>query len=1149
MLADHTTADEADRQIIRTRTASTLFVEAGAGSGKTHELVRRVVALVAGGASLRAIAAITFTNAAAAELRDRVRLELGLAARGAESYETLSPDERSHCADALGEIDSAAIQTLHSFAQRILSLYPVEAGLPPEIAVREAVAASIAFEERWQPFLEDLLRDGGGNPEVATALLRAFTLGLTERHLRAIALSFHEDWDRVLPVTFEHAPMPPVDLGEIVSLLLEANEPGASIKPGRETDDAYIALERLRPGFASLIETHEALETAHDTSDRLAAEEHALRLLMYGGKLNIPGNRGQKGNWEGTSLASLRSLTKHAEDHRDALLKTMRPAALGPLLSSIQGFVRDYRDERITAGVLEFHDLLVLTRDLLVRDAGVRRGLANRYATLLIDEFQDTDPIQVEIATLIAASLAADAYAPWRQLAVEPGRLFFVGDPKQSIYRFRRADIDLYTAAAAHFGQPPVGTSVHLTQNFRSVPSVIDWVNHTFATLFALPRKQPGGGPVAQVPFEPLVAFRPAEGPHPSVHLLGGGLPKEESNTEGMRVEEAKAIAAAIAGIRAEPGRWQVGEGESRRPAHFADIAVLLPTRTAQPQLEEALNEAAIPYRVESSSLIFETQEVRDLLTILAAIEDPSDQVAVVAALRTPGFGCSDRDLFDFHRAGGRWDYRAAPPEAYPEPGVVADSMRSLAGLHARRWWLDPAAMIDLVVRERRLFQVAFARRRPRESWQRLRLIHEQARAFSAAGGRGLRQFIQFVERQAAERARMTESVVPEDDDDAVRVLTVHASKGLEFPIVILAGLNAKPTSESPVLLWDTEGGAQVRVGSSGSYFETPGYPALKDREDSMERLEGDRLLYVAATRSRDHLIVSVYHTLDKNMTLHDVLHADNKCCPAECILAVSELAPDLWRRLEPMAVPTSRAPAVPAPLEDTAADRDAWVESRRALIAANARMPLLAATAIAKAAAGSFQAIPEEKPEQAEDDAPWKRGRAGTSVGRAVHAVLQTVDLATGEGLEAAARAQAVAEGVEGRERDIIRYARAALESGAVRAAVASGRYWREVYVSANVAGATIEGFIDLLYETPAGLVVVDYKTDTVVDEAAIEAAMARYRLQGATYALALQESLGRPLAGCTFVFVQPRQERDIADLQSAMQAVRQLIPAALAS
>jgi ATP-dependent helicase/nuclease subunit A len=1163
--------DDRARRAIRSDLHDTLFVEAGAGTGKTRELVARIVALVAEGVALPRIAAITFTNAAAAELRERVRLELERTAREDVAREPpFSAEQRENCRLALGTIDAASIQTLHSFAQRILSLYPIEAGLPPQLDLRDDIAASIAFEDRWQPFLDELLKDGYGDPGVAAALVRAMTLGLTIEHLHRLAKRFHEEWDRVLPAQFAQPPMPAVTAEQVVAGLQDACDRQRDLKPGKQDDKAYLALLRLGPLLEELRDAQEALTSAQTADDRLVAEEQIIRLLAFNGKLAV-GRIGQQGNWEGGALAVIRDASLAASDARSELLSELRAACLGPLLGVLQAFVRDYRDERIAQGTLEFHDLLVLTRDLLAGRLDVRRALASRYQALLIDEFQDTDPIQVEIAVLIASTDPKAGQKPWDTAPVPPGRLFFVGDPKQSIYRFRRADIEVYTAAAARFGDGGCGRTAPLVTNFRSVPSVITWVNHVFAELFRLERTLSGAGSAGQVVFQPLDPSRESDPASPvSVHLLGEPLASGVSAARAqwtpagrtltrtlardLRETEAAGIAAMVARIKdegARAGLWRVWLDDAKEwnAPRLADVAILLPTRTALPALEEALSTAGIPCRVESRSLLFDTPEVRDLLTILAAIDDPTDQVAVVAALRAPGFGCSDRDLFRFRSAGHSWDYSRAAPEGLPAEDLVMQSMAALKALHACRWWLDPAEMVDSVIRERRLFQVAFAARRPRDSWQRLRFLHEQARAFTGAGGRGLRQFIRFMDLQAKEDALLTDTVVAERDDDAVRIMTVHASKGLEFPIVILAGLNVGPNREGPALLWGTAGEPQVRAGNAEGPFATAGFDDARSHDQAMDRLEKDRLLYVAATRARDHLVVSVYHSVAEDAKPHAERHNESKCTAAECLYAISSGEPSLWlpAMVEGAVAPRAEATAPSPARPDSAADREAWQDARTKLIAGNARMAVVAATAIAKSAAAA--AGPVEKDEPLEDEAPWKKGRAGTSVGRAVHAVLQTVDLATGDGLAAAARAQTIAESVEDRLEDVVRFARAALDSDAVREAVASGRSWREVYVSAPVDGVVVEGFVDLLYETPEGLVVVDYKTDTVGSAEAVDRAMERYRLQGAAYVLALQESLGRPVARCVFVFVQPRHERTIPDLAAALDEVRRIIPTALSA
>jgi ATP-dependent helicase/nuclease subunit A len=224
-----------------------------------------------------------------------------------------------------------------------------------------------------------------------------------------------------------------------------------------------------------------------------------------------------------------------------------------------------------------------------------------------------------------------------------------------------------------------------------------------------------------------------------------------------------------------------------------------------------------------------------------------------------------------------------------------------------------------------------------------------------------------------------------------------------------------------------------------------------------------------------------------------------------------------------------------------------AWLSARKGRIEKGARVRAYAATELAKIASQTEDDPNLQKDPPVEEIPPWRRGRAGTALGRAVHAVLQSIDLASGDALEGAAQAQAAAEGIPSRADEVARMVSAALQSHSVRAAVSSGRFWRELYVGAPVDGDVVEGFIDLLYETPTGLVVVDYKTDNVPTGPGLEEAVQRYQLQGAAYALALEQSLRRPVARCVFVFARPSGavERDIDDLRSAIDDVRSLLKA----
>jgi ATP-dependent exoDNAse (exonuclease V) beta subunit len=466
-----------------------------------------------------------------------------------------------------------------------------------------------------------------------------------------------------------------------------------------------------------------------------------------------------------------------------------------------------------------------------------------------------------------------------------------------------------------------------------------------------------------------------------------------------------------------------------------------------------------------------------------------------------------------------------------PSDHAVVESLAALRRLHEARWWRSVSQTVEAVVRERKMLELAVTHRRPRDHWRRIRFFLDQARAYDAASGRGLRGFIEWVQQLADERARAVEIVVPEPDDDALRVLTVHGAKGLEFPIVILAGLNVVPPNRTTPVLWNPDGSFEVRVGRAAQRFQTAGWEERSDREDALDAAERLRLLYVASTRARDHLLVSLHHKADTKC--HAALlveHGDG--APAE----VLELDGDA-----PAPEPTGVSPRGGGEQLDSPAARDGWIAARAALLARAGRPASVAATTLAH----DDSAL--EKDEPGEDRPAWRRGRAGTSIGRAVHAVLQSVDLATGDGLDATARAQALAEGIPQREAEIRALVRSVLRSSTVRGAVTGGRYWREVPVAAIVDGVTVEGFVDLLVETLEGLVVVDYKTDQVPTDDELDTAMNRYRAQGAAYALALERALGTRVARCVFVFARRRHavEREVDDLPAAVAEVEQRVRA----
>ncbi|MGH9187491.1 MAG: UvrD-helicase domain-containing protein [Acidimicrobiales bacterium] len=1077
--------DETARASVHLDLDRSLFVEAGAGTGKTTVLVNRVVELIATGrvADPGRLVAITFTEAAAAELRDRIRRDLERALDDTAQ----SPERRQRLASAVARVDDAVITTIHGFAQRILADHPLEAGLPPSFEIDADVRATIAFRQRWVRFLDDVFADPTAEHDLTTAV----TLGLAPRHLQAIAEQFHARWDRLVAWEGEPPAPPEIRLDRIREPLRQA----CAHLAGHEHHIEDGLVRQLAEAGAVLV-----------TLDGHGGDLTGLEALDG---VRIPCDRryGTDAVW-GAEKDEVLAALDAALTARADLLDGSRRAVLGSLLVRLRSFTLDGADERRRVGRLEFHDLLVLARNLLTRHAAVRREVSAGIDVILIDEFQDTDPIQLEIAMLLIDDV--------------DGKLLVVGDPKQSIYRFRGADIALWDRTRALFPE----RTVYLTRNHRSVPQIIEWVNAVFDRLIGEGREG------AQPTYRPLAAGRVALSKEPAVVVMGepAELPVAE-----VRELEAADVARMITTMKRE--RWRVRDtdtdadagtgtgideaGGATRPLRYDDVALLVPTRTPLGQIERALDDAGIPYRVESRSLVWGTDDVRDLLAVLSAIDDPADQVAIVAAVRSPAFACSDDALAEYRLAGGRWNYRDDPPEALSPDHPVVAGLAALRRLHGERLWLPINQLIELVIRERRLVELTMAQRRPRDHWRRLRFVLDQARAFVEAGGQSLADFVAWARSQTDERAQVVETVVPEPDDDAVRILTVHGAKGLEFPVVVLAGLNAVGDNTWPAVLW-ADGGPEVSVGSRDAKFETAVYRERSGEARDADELEARRLLYVAATRAQDHLVVSLHHKPGRGARLSH----------AQRLYEASGDLEGLWRPAQfpgQLALAVDDGGWIPAPPLGSVADRAAFIEAREALLASTAACGPLTATGIAAAEHPDEEAVPAPAGGEGEPAPAGPRRKGGTVVGRAVHWVLQTADFTTDlttPDVASLAEQAATAEGIPEAAATVAALAASAWASTTVAAARRSGRYWRELYVAAPVgpSGRLVEGYVDLLYDDgDRGLVVVDYKTDQARSDAELDAAVERYRLQGATYATVVEAVTGRPVDRCVFVFCRP--------------------------
>jgi ATP-dependent helicase/nuclease subunit A len=702
--------DQAARTLVAEALDTTLFVEAGAGSGKTTALVARVVNLVRSGVPIGSIAAITFTEKAAAELRHRTRDSLQHHRLGAATA-----PEQTLLDAALIDLDHAPIGTLHAFARRLLGEFPLESQLPPRFDVLDEVQSATAFHDRFTDLLEALLDDPQSVRLVELCEYDRFSV---ERGVRQMADDFQSNWDLVEERVGAHPPpRAEPDLDDIVARCAVIAE--VDVPPG-DTQEKTVAVIRS----ASTM-----IAAAPGLTDVL----HALEQLA-----GLKGSGGNKQNWKrhgapGEALPKFReSLLALAAAARIALngFNEERRFTLGALL---RAFTLGSVAERQNAGQLEFHDLLVFARRLVAGHPRVRAELHRRYTRLLLDEFQDTDPIQLELAVRITADPTIAA-SDWRRIQPLPGRLCVVGDPKQSIYRFRRADIGQFLRARDQIG----ASTATLSANFRSTPAVIDWVNHTMAELIR-------ADPDVQPAYQPLDACRPGAGTHGSVTVLGSEAHPDSPTADELRRREAVDVAGAA--VQALVEGWPVQEasghglGAVLRPCRPGDIAILVPSRTSLPALQDALAARGLSFRAENSSLVYAAPEVRALMLALRAADDPTDELAVVSTLRSQLYGCSDRHLYDWRVVHGQtFGWRAdVSDDLVGHPVEVG--LRSLGRLSTSIPTSTPAELLSTLVDERAVYELALAEpQHSRDVWRRIRFVVDQARAWSEAGGHGVRR-------------------------------------------------------------------------------------------------------------------------------------------------------------------------------------------------------------------------------------------------------------------------------------------------------------------------------------------------------------------------------------------------------------------------
>ncbi len=868
--------DSGARELIATALDTTLIVEAAAGTGKTTALVGRIVRIIAEGkAKVDEIVAVTFTEKAAGELKLRLRERLDNARVAAEQ----DADDRGRLDQALTQLEEAHVGTIHAFCADLLRERPVEAGVDPLFEVLTEPASARLFDEAFGRWLQEVLADPPGG--VRRALRRsAFggEDGPVDR-LRKAAWDLAQWRDFTAPWTRNPFGRE-AEIDSLVSLLHEAAE--LTRNPTSKNDPLFTGTDPVRrlSDEIGLQQTFgDAGASDYDgweaglvdlSRDRTLAYVKQGRGASY--RDRVPRDR------VSAALTELRARLDQFRMAADADLAALLQQELG-------GALQRYEEMKAKGGALDFLDLLLVARNLVRDNRHVRESFQRRFKRIFVDEFQDTDPLQAEILLLLAADDSSET--DWRKARPLPGRLFLVGDPKQSIYRFRRADVAIYREVCRRV-QDWGATLLHLTTSFRSVPEIQSFVNAAFAPVMT------GDELTLQAEYVPLARHRHALAGQPSIVVLPVPEPYARRYVTGRAIEQSLpgAVGALVDWI-VNQSKWKVTERSGNAPVDVSAKHICLLFRrfvsweadVTRPYVE-ALEARGIAHVLVGGKAFHEREEVEALRAALTAIEWPDDELSVFATLRGPFFAIGDEELLEWahhfgRRTGDRFTrgifhpfrvpsvFEENTPEEIAHLRPIAEALWLLRRLHKHRNYVqeDDAAHADgfsqrtsggvsgtlqeLLAATRA--HVGFALRIGGEqALANVLHIAELARQFEMGGGVSFRGFVEEL-RVAAETAQASEAPILEEDSDGVRMMTVHKAKGLEFPVVILADLTCK-LSRPDAGRWIDPSGRLCAL-KLGGWAPTDlllhGY-----EEAARDKAEGERLAYVAATRARDVLVV-----------------------------------------------------------------------------------------------------------------------------------------------------------------------------------------------------------------------------------------------------------------------------------------------------
>jgi ATP-dependent exoDNAse (exonuclease V) beta subunit len=1151
-------ADEGGRELIRTALDRNIIVEAAAGTGKTTELVNRIVAVLAEGrATVASLVAVTFTEKAAGELKLRMRSAL----EEAREKVPVASERHARLERALSRLEEARLGTIHSFCAELLRERSVEAGVDPEFQTMTELEAERLYGEAFELWLQEQLEDP---PEgVRRSLRRTARLSSDEGPVARLRQAgwMLADW-RDFPTRWRRDDFDRT--GRIDELAFALHEFAELVErcAKKDSDNFYKDVEPARR-LSLEIRTAEAVRSRD--YDGLEAA-----LLNLGDrKFGKPRKGYGKSFGEGVSreqahtahLRLYQALKRFAED-ADADL-----AAL--LQRELLDTIRRYEKLKQRIGRLDFVDLLIRARDLIRDSEAIRSDFQKRFSHIFIDEFQDTEPLQAEILLLLASK--SPAVDDWRDVDPAPGKLFLVADPKQSIYRFRRADVGIYFEVKELLRKRGA-ECIQLTTSFRAVASIQRAVNSVFPELMT------GDESSQQASYVPLSQYRTDAEDQPSIVALPVPRPYGSRDVTRTAIEKSlpDAVGAFVEWLLHKSG-WQVTEREApekRVPVTARHVCLLFRRFDSYFAGDVtrgyvlALEARGIRHLLVGGRSFHEREEVETIRAALCAIEWPDDELSVFATLRGSLFAISDEDLLEYrHRFGRLHPFRIAKGDLPEKLHPLVEALAFLATLHRGRNRHPIAETIHRLLETTRAHAGFALRPSGEQALANVLHVAEQARSYEGTGGLSFRGFVERL-LDDAENRKAGEAPILEEGSEGVRIMTVHKAKGLEFPVVILADMTAgiaRATAARAIDPGRRLCAVRIAGWSPVELLEHQGEEVVRDRA------EGIRVAYVAATRARDLLVIPAIgdgpwggsEEAPEREGWFSPLNAAiyppkprwgrperAPGCPEfgsdtvlerphEIAFNFARVKPGLHRFEEagygvvwwdPKLLHLGVVPKFGVRQEellskDTSArivERDIarfreWERARETTLARAQASKLELRTATARAAelARDTQLAGEPRggrarPEVEIVELPREEGRpAGPRFGALVHAVLASVPLET----DAARRARTVevARRVLGATEEEAAFAdrcvARALESELLARARSSSACRRESPVTFREEdGSLVDGVIDLAFEENGSWIVVDFKTDRE-----LEGALAVYRRQVELYARIVEKVTGR--------------------------------------